>query len=365
MSSGWSIFVMALVALNLVGCVWLIWWTARRRPGDPGATDTSHVWDGDLTEYNKPMPRWWINLFYLTIVFAIGYLVWYPGMGAFAGTAGWTSAKQHDADKAEQDRKLAEAFAPYARMSIAAIAKDARALKLGRAIFANNCATCHGSAGQGAKGYPDLTDAIWHWGGTPEKVLETVLGGRQAAMPGWEAALGGPQGVTAVAVYVQSLSGQKVDTTLANIGGAKFAGICIGCHGVEGKGNPDLGAPDLTDGYWLYGGDIASIERSIAQGRNGMMPAHAPIIGETRARLVAAYAWTLSEQARSEQARSEQARSEQAPAATPPIAAPAVAAVVEPATLAMQPGSAEAASAETVAADQTVAAPAPAGDGAQ
>ena len=325
MSSGWSVYVMALVVLNLVGCVWLIWWTGRRRPGEGGANDTSHVWDGDLTEYNKPMPRWWINLFYLTIAFTIGYLVWYPGMGAFAGTSGWTSAKEHDADKAEQDKKLAEAFAPYADLSIAEIAKDERALKLGSAIFANNCATCHGSTGQGAKGYPNLTDAIWHWGGTPEKVLETVLGGRQAAMPGWEAALGGPKGVTEVAVYVQSLSGQKVDSTLANAGAAKFAGICVSCHGVEGKGNPDLGAPDLTDSYWLYGSDIATIEQSIALGRNGMMPAHEPIIGATRARLVAAYAWTLSEKARADALApapvAETAPAEDAAAADAPVAA--------------------------------------------
>lgn len=293
-SSGWSWYIIALIVLNLGGCLWLIWWTGRRRPGDPAATDTSHVWDGDLTEYNKPMPRWWINLFYLTIVFTVGYLVWYPGFGAFAGTDKWTSAREHDEEKAKQDKKLEVAFAPYAGKAIDVIAQDERAVKLGRAIFANNCATCHGSSAKGAIGYPNLTDKIWLWGGAPDQILETVLNGRQAAMPAWQDALGGPQGVTEVAVYLQSLRGERVDAGLARAGELKYAGICVSCHGVDGKGNQALGAPDLTDDYWLYGDSTAAIEQSIAKGRNGAMPAHLPIIGETRARLVAAYVWSLT-----------------------------------------------------------------------
>lgn len=295
MSAGWSAFIIALVVLNVAGCVWLIWWTARRRPGDPGATDTSHVWDENLTEYNKPMPRWWINLFYITIVFTIGYLAWYPGFGAFAGTSGWTSAGEHDADKIAEDKKLAATFAPYAGKPIDEIARDPKALHLGKAVFANNCATCHGSTAQGAIGYPNLTDAIWHWGGAPDQILETVLNGRQAAMPAWESALGGKPGVTAVAVYLQSMRGQKVDTSLANIGKNKYETICVSCHGVDGKGMQALGAPDLTDDYWLYGDTLAALEQSIGQGRNGQMPAHVPLVGETRARLAAAYVWSLSQ----------------------------------------------------------------------
>jgi cytochrome c oxidase cbb3-type subunit III len=294
MNAGWSWFIIALVAFNLIGCVWLIWWTGRRRPGDPGPTDTSHVWDEDITEYNKPLPKWWSNLFYLTIVFTVAYLAWYPGLGAFSGKGGWTSGKQHDADKAEQDARLAAAFAPYATMPIERIARDPKAMKLGRSVFGNYCATCHGSSAKGALGYPDLTDDIWHWGGAPEQILETVRNGRQAAMPGWESALGGAQGVTEVTVYVQSLSGGKVDSGLAYAGKSRFEMICASCHGREGKGNPTLGAPDLTDDYWLYGDSPAAIAQSIGRGRNGMMPAHAPIIGETRARLAAAYVWSLS-----------------------------------------------------------------------
>jgi cytochrome c oxidase cbb3-type subunit 3 len=294
MSNAWSWYVIALVALNIVGCVWLLWWTGKRRPGDPAPTDTSHVWDGDLTEYNKPMPRWWINLFYLTIVFGIGYLVYYPGLGAFAGTSRWTSAKAHASDKAAQDKKLAAAFARFDGQPIDVLARDPAARQLGKAIFANHCATCHGSAAQGAKGYPNLTDDIWHWGGQPQQILATVLDGREGVMTPWEQALGGMPGVTETAVYVQSLSGHKVDTGLARAGQGRFAGICAACHGADGKGNPGLGAPDLSDDYWLYGGDFNTIRESIAKGRHGVMPAHRELLGETRARVVAGYVYSLS-----------------------------------------------------------------------
>jgi len=294
MSAGWSAFVVALVVLNVAGSLWLILWTAKRKAGDPGPTDTSHVWDENLTEYNKPLPKWWVNLFYLTIVFAIGYLAWYPGLGAFRGYGGWSSAQQHDRDKATEDRKLEATFAPYAGKPIDAIAQDPKALKLGKAIFANTCAACHGSSGQGAVGYPNLTDDIWHWGGAPDQILETVLNGRQAAMPAWEQALGGKEGVTAVAVYVQSLHGLKADPSLASIGRNQYETICVSCHGPEGKGMQAVGAPDLTDDYWLYGDGLATLQQTIGQGRNGLMPAHGPILGETRARVAAAYVWSLS-----------------------------------------------------------------------
>jgi cbb3-type cytochrome c oxidase subunit III len=177
MNSGWSWYVIALVALNIAGCAWLLWWTAKRRPGDPKPEDTSHVWDEDITEYNKPLPKWWINLFWITIVFGIGYLIWYPGLGNLRGYAGWTSQVEHARQKAAYDAKLDETFAPYRNRPIDALAADPAALKLGRSIFSNTCATCHGSSAQGATGYPNLTDDIWHWGGSPDRVLETVLDG--------------------------------------------------------------------------------------------------------------------------------------------------------------------------------------------
>jgi cytochrome c oxidase cbb3-type subunit 3 len=239
------------------------------------------------------MPRWWINLFYLTIVFSIGYLIYYPGMGAFAGTSGWSSAREHDADKAAADARIEAGLQRFAGQPPEAMARDPEALRHGRTIFANHCATCPGSDARGAKGFPDLTDSVWHWGGSPQAVLTSVLEGRQAAMPPLGAALGGDVGITETAVYVQSLAGQKVDPSLAAAGKVRFAGICAACHGADGSGNAALGAPDLSDAVWLYGGDFAAIRESIANGRNGMMPAHGPILGETRARLVAA--WVLAQ----------------------------------------------------------------------
>ena len=303
MSQAWSWYVIALVASNILGCVWLIWWSGRRSPGDPLPDETGHLWDEDITEYNKPMPRWWINLFYITIVFGVGYLIYYPGLGAFAGTSGWTSAKEQAADKHTQDLKLAETFRQYAGQPIDRLAGDPKALKLGRSIFNNTCATCHGSSGHGAVGYPNLSDNIWHWGGSPDTVLQTVLDGRNAAMPAWGPVLkgmGGENAVAYVTAYVRSLSQAEQPAKadfLAELGKPLYQGICAACHGPAGKGNITIGAPDLTDNYWLYGGSNEDIALSISEGRHGAMPAHRQLLGETRARLAAAYVWSLSHHA--------------------------------------------------------------------
>jgi cytochrome c oxidase cbb3-type subunit 3 len=300
MSVGWSIYVIALVVLNIFGCVWLLWWTGKRRPGDPAPTDTSHIWDGDITEYNQPMPRWWINLFYITIVFGIGYLIYYPGLGAFAGTAKWTSVREHDTDKAVQDRKLEATFSPYAGQPLELLAQDPKALKLGRSIFSNNCATCHGSSAQGAIGFPNLSDKIWHWGGSPDHVLKSVVQGRDGVMPPWGPVLtgmGGENAVDYVVAYVRSLSSPEKSLQndyMAAQGKPLYDGVCVACHGPAGKGNADLGAPDLSDGYWMYGDGNESLHKTINEGRHGVMPAHGSLLGETRSRLAAAYVWSLS-----------------------------------------------------------------------
>ena len=270
MKSGWSIYVIALVVLNIVGYVALLWWTSRRKPGDPAPTDTSHVWDTDITEYNKPLPKWWINLFYITIVFAIGYLVWFPGFGNFAGTSKWTSSGEHDRDKAAEDAKLEKTFAPYANQPIDRIAQDPKAVALGKAIFGNNCATCHGSTAQGAIGYPNLTDKIWHWGGTPEQVLETVLKGREGVMPPWGTVLtgmNGPAAIDQVAAYVRTIGNPEglQNNYLAAQGKKLYEGVCVACHGTDGKGNVAMGAPDLTDSYWMYGDSTESLRKTIGE----------------------------------------------------------------------------------------------------
>ena len=294
MSATWSLYVIALVALNIGAYTWLLWWTARRRPGDPRPDETSHVWDGDLTEYNKPLPRWWINMFYLTIVFSIGYLIWYPGLGSFEGTSKWTSASEHDAQAKLAQEQLNKAFGRFADMPIDQIAQDADALRLGRSIFANTCSTCHGSDAKGARGFPNLTDNDWLWGGTPDDILTTVLQGRHGIMPPFGEVVGGETGATEVAVYVQSLAGRKVDPALAAAGKPKFEMVCVACHGADGKGNTLLGAPNLTDDIWLYGAEFETIRSAVLNGHDGQMPAHEPIIGPMRARLVAAWVWAQS-----------------------------------------------------------------------
>ena len=303
MSTGWSWFVIALAALNILGCVWLLWWTSKRRPGDPRPEETSHYWDVDITEYNKPMPRWWIQGFYIAIAFGIGYLVWYGGLGSYAGLSGWSSAREHALDRKAWNATLAETFRPYDGQPVDRLAADPAAVELGRSIFANTCATCHGSSAQGAIGYPNLADDIWHWGGAPEQVLQTVLDGRDGVMPEWGKVLtgmGGDNAVDHVIAYVQVLGtpDRSLYNNYAATRGKKlYDGVCVACHGVEGKGNLAMGAPDLTDDYWMYGNSRASLRETIANGRHGVMPAHRELLGDTRARLVASYVWSLSNKA--------------------------------------------------------------------
>ena len=292
MSTGWSWYVAILTIANILACLWLLWWTRRKRDNRPEGETTGHVWDGDLVEGNKPMPRWWINLFYITIIFAFAYLLWYPGLGAFAGVGNWSSRDKHAKDVAAAQAKLEPVLARFRGEPVANLAANPEALELGRSVFANNCSTCHGSDARGARGFPNLVDADWQWGGEPDTVLATVLNGRQAAMPPFGPVLGN-DGVTATVAYVQSLSGQPVDATLAAAGSAHFQTLCVACHGPEGHGNPVLGAPNLTDDRWLYGGDGATIAETITGGRSGQMPAHAALIGEDRSRLAAA--WVLAQ----------------------------------------------------------------------
>lgn len=300
----WSYYVIALTAISLISATWLLWVTSKKRNANDtqSSTETTgHVWDGDLSEYNKPLPRWWINLFYLTIVFAVGYLIWYPSADKVGGKGNWSSKGQHDAEKANADAKLQALYARFDGKGIDVIAQDAAALTTGKQIYANNCAVCHGSDAGGAKGFPNLSDAIWKFDGSPEGILTTIKGGvnveggRGAVMPAMAAVLGSEQAVTESAVYVQSLLGMKVDETLAAAGSKSYATVCAACHGVDGKGNAALGAPNLTDNDWMYGSTLEDIKYGINNGRAGQMPAHLPLIGETQARLAAAYVYSLSQ----------------------------------------------------------------------
>ena len=300
MTTGWNVFVIVLVLFNLLGITWLLWWTSKRRPDDPKPEETSHYWDGDITEYNKPMPRWWINGFYIAIAFGFGYMFWYGGFGTYPGFAHWSSKGEHDQEAAQANAQLERTFAPYHGQAIDTLARNPAAVELGRSLFSNNCATCHGSSAKGAVGYPNLTDDIWHWGGSPERILETVNKGREGVMPAWGKALtsmGGPDAVDYVIAYVRQLGNKDAAASndfAAARGKDLFESICAACHGKDGKGNTALGAPDLTDDYWLYGNSTEALHETIANGRHGSMPAWGETLGDTRTRLVAAYVWSLS-----------------------------------------------------------------------
>jgi cytochrome c oxidase cbb3-type subunit 3 len=280
--------------LNIAAALLLLWWTSRRRGDESKPTETTgHVWDGDLTEYNKPLPRWWLVLFVLTVVFGLGYLVVYPGLGNFLGVKKWTQVEQYEAQSRAAEAVLARTFAPYEKQDVPALETDTSALRVGRNLFLNNCAGCHGSDAGGAPGFPNLRDKDWLWGGAPDTVLATIRDGRAGVMPGWLPVLG-DEGVENVLTYVMSLSGRTLPAGNATAGKQKFGEICSACHGADGRGNPLLGAPNLTDNVWLHGGALATIRATIANGRQGQMPAHLDRLGETRTKLLAAYVLSLA-----------------------------------------------------------------------
>ena len=294
MSLFWSVFIIVLVLANIAACWWLIRWTSRPRKGEAAAHETTgHVWDEDLREYNNPLPRWWLWLFYISIVFGLIYLALYPGLGNFPGLLGWSQYKQYDAEVAEARARFAPLYASYAEIPIPALAANDEAMATAGRLFANNCATCHGSDGRGALGYPNLADADWQWGGAPADIRHTLVNGRQAVMPAFSASLD-EAAIEATAAYVYSLNGRDAPARLVNAGQQHYRTLCVACHGAEGKGNPALGAPNLSDDTWLYGGSLESIQQTLINGRNGQMPAFAETLGDDRIHLVAAYVYRLS-----------------------------------------------------------------------
>jgi cytochrome c oxidase cbb3-type subunit 3 len=255
---------------------------------------TGHVWDVDLRELNNPLPRWWMILFVLTVIFAFMYLVLYPGLGTYTGQLKWTQIGQHDAEVQKAQTEVAPVYAGLAAMSFPDLAKDARARGIGERLFVNNCAACHGSDARGSQGFPNLTDGDWLWGGTPEDIVATLTNGREGNMPPMAAAVGTPDDVRNVANYVLSLSGSPHNNVAAQLGKAKFV-ACAACHGPDGKGNPALGAPNLTDKVWLHGWGEDAIIRTVTQGRHNIMPAQKDRLSAEQIRVLAAYVWGLSQ----------------------------------------------------------------------
>ena len=295
-SGFWDFYIALLTLLSIVACaVFLKSQSVRKAPGD--AETTGHKWDEDLAEYNNPLPRWWSWLFYLTIVFSLAYLVLYPGLGSWPGTLGWSQVGQLKEETRVAEQQFGPLYQKFAATEVEVLAKNPEALAIGQKLFLNNCAQCHASDGAGSRGFPNLTDGDWLWGGDAKAIKATIAEGRTGVMPAFGAALGG-EGVTHVAQYVRSLSGLTTDSLKVAFGKEIYLQNCIACHGADGKGNPALGAPNLTDKIWLYGSAQPVVAETIAKGRTNQMPAHKTLLDEAKIHLLTAYVLSLSRPAR-------------------------------------------------------------------
>jgi len=289
-----SIFIIFLTVANIAGALWLLWWTRRSHDdSSAGSMTTGHVWDEDLQELNNPLPRWWLWLFIVTVAFGGCYLALYPGLGSYEGALHWTSRGEHAADAAANAQRIEKTLSRFATADVRELMHDPAALGIGRNLFLNNCAACHGSDGGGAPGFPNLTDNDWLWGGAPETVVATISNGRTGVMPSWGGALGS-RGVEDVLDYVFSLQGRKLEAGNVAAGKATYMQMCSACHGADGRGIVAMGTPNLADGIWLHGGALATVRDSISKGRGGVMPPHAARLGATRIKLLAAYVLSLS-----------------------------------------------------------------------
>lgn len=318
MTSFWSAWIIVLTVSCLVLIVALLVWNMRNYAHVEEGESMGHEFDG-IVELNNPLPKWWTYLFWFTIIWAVFYLAAYPGLGNWKGFLGWQSAIkdiqsldqekqlrqqakaqnlliQYDREVEHAEQRFGKVFDELMKKDILTLAKDPEAVKIGQRLFLQNCAQCHGADARGGKGFPNLTDKDWLYGGEPDAIKQTILYGRQATMPAWKDALG-EQGLKEVTAYVLSLSGRKVNQQLAQAGKARFA-MCSACHGMDGQGslanNLPMGAPNLTDNIWLYGGSKKAVMESIANGRNGVMPAWKDILGEEKVHVLTAYVYRIS-----------------------------------------------------------------------
>lgn len=297
MSTFWSLWIIVITVINIGGSLWLL--LANRKVEVRGdlpegeAPTTGHVYDG-IEEYDNPLPGWWFKMFVLTVVFSVIYLFLYPGLGNYKGYLGWTSAGQWQSQVEEADKRYGPLFSKFHDTPVEDLVADPEAMKMGARLFANNCSQCHGSDGGGAYGFPNLTDKDWLYGGTPEAIHASIANGRNGMMNPWGPIIG-EKNVDTVANYVFSLSGRSHDKAMAEEGSKVFATYCVACHGADGKGNQQIGAPNLTDDIWLYGGSPEFVKHSIRNGRAGVMPAHQEILKEDKIHLLAAYVYSLSQ----------------------------------------------------------------------
>jgi len=289
-SGFWDVYIGLITLVSIVACAVLLKMQSVRGPAE--SETSGHLWDEDIREYNNPLPRWWMWLFYITIVFGLAYLVLYPGLGSYAGALGWSQVQQLEEENAQAQAAYGPIYDRFAAQDIVTLSKNAEALAIGQKLFLNNCAQCHASDGGGSRGFPNLTDKDWLWGGTPENIKASITDGRTGNMPAFAQALG-EQGVKDVAHYVLSLSGQANDAKGKARGELLFKSTCSACHGAEGKGNPALGAPNLSDKIWLHGSGEAILD-TISKGRVNQMPANKDVLTPARIHLLTAYVYSLS-----------------------------------------------------------------------
>jgi cytochrome c oxidase cbb3-type subunit 3 len=296
MSAFWSNWITVLTVGNIVACFWLILWTMKKRDDESAVGDvTGHSWDGDLQEYNNPLPRWWLWMFYITLIFSAGYLYLYPGLGNYEGALGWSQEKAHADEMAAAKEKYDPIYAQFRNVAVPELAKNTEATDMGKRLYLTYCIQCHGSDARGSTGYPNLTDNDWLWGSSPDMIKHSIAMGRQGVMPAWEPIIGA-EGVDQVAEYVLQLSGRKADAEKAEKGKAIYTANCMACHNPDGSGNQFLGAARLSDNIWLYGKSPSAIRKTIAEGRNGKMPAWQKMLGDDKVHVLTAYVYSLSQQ---------------------------------------------------------------------
>ena len=295
MSSFWSLWITILTLGVILGCWFFLWIVRRSQPSDE-VTDESvgHEFDG-IEELDNPLPKWWYGLFVATIVFSLVYLALYPGLGNYQGLLGWSQVGQYEDERAAAEDQYAPLFAQYADTPVEELAGDPEAMSAGQRLFSNHCAICHGSAGRGSVGFPNLTDDVWQWGGEPEDIYKTLKEGRRANMP----ARGTNPNLTNdelqdITHFVLALNDRAEDEEAAERGQEHYQNACAACHGPEGKGNAGMGAPDLTDDVWLYGGSFDAIMESLRLGRQGHMPAQDNLLSDDQIHLLTAYVLRLA-----------------------------------------------------------------------
>ncbi len=292
----WSWFIALTTIISIVVLFIMVFiLSSGKKPTDKdGNVETmGHVWDENLEEYNNPLPRWWLYMFIVTLVWGCAYLIFYPGLGAYAGVGEWTSKGQYENEKAQADEKYSPIFEQYHNTDMKQLVGNADAMEIGERLYASYCTQCHGSDARGARGYPNLRDDDWLYGGEPDNIYKTIVNGRKAAMPAWADLLSN-EDIFNVVSYVESMSGRTVDGKHAALGKDIYNTNCAICHGGDGKGNYMFGAPNLTDDIWLYGGSQKKITESVVKGRNGIMPAHKEFLGEAKIHILSAYIYSLS-----------------------------------------------------------------------